>query len=94
MKFSKWAKQRLRRTLFAEVPRTTLYTEKGPAVGTIWLSITVADRIAMIVKEVDKVSVDFQDGSFMSLKSFKEAVDNGDFVLVGCKAPVSYYTEI
>jgi len=91
-KFSVAAFHAIKRKPFVELPKTTLYTAKGPAVGTIWLDVTQKSRETLTVIDADRLMVHYDNDSCDDLQDFHEQVSDGRLVLVGVRQPVLTYT--
>lgn len=80
--------RKIKKASYIPLPRTTLYTEKGPAPLTIWWDTRdPKDRKTFTVKEVDHNGrasfVNYEDGNWDLLDMFHQLVANGHYVLVG-----------
>jgi len=70
------------------VLKTTLITEKGPAVGTIWQGSLPE---AMIVKSVENDIVQYEDDGWDHLPGFMGEVEAGRYILIGACHPIHSY---
>lgn len=89
--YSVWAYNRFRAKKYATVPRTTLYTEEGPACGTIWIMLAAKSRPAVTEKlrttwtviGLDARHVWFDNDRKMTRKAFRNHVNGGVAALIG-----------
>lgn len=87
LKLSTGSKRDLKKLKPVEL-KTTLLTEKGPAVGTIWQT---SFPEALIVESSKGGVVRYEGENWDYLCDFMDGVEDGSYVLVGVCHPIHCY---